>query len=696
MGRVREGADPRAWLRVSTLVRGAAFLALLAPVAGTATVPPGQALSRAHEAIQKGDRGRAIEVLAPLASSGVADHAALLRCRLLREEGELRQALDAARSGLALDPPSEVKTELYREETRTQLARGDILGAYRAQRSAWETTRSSKRLEVAEAFDEALLPGDALTLYRLVWTRWPLTDAAERAWERAERLEKATGASSPGTEALLGFAGALRTTGRCDFALGLYDRVLATEGLEPEMERRAEYGRADCLFALRRYEEAAGAYGVIVAEDSEEIRASIDLARSHARNGDVSVAVRQLDAVAKRADRIHSTRASYLAAILAGPPEQPDAAKRLRKIESQKYARGYARSARWRLGWSDLRAGNYEAALNRLRPLMRGEIFDIEVQRALYWVSVAEIEVGKVEQGRAGLRRIAEKLPLSYYGFLSAARLQEKPPLGESFLSPPEPFSGPAVERAAQLLEAGFDDLASLELQSRVYKKVLTREERLSLSRLLHEVGDHFRAVRLMMDGFGGSLEQGIDPAWTEAWHLAWPRPFGPAVEEAAREFGADPALVYAVMREESHYRPDVVSPVGARGLMQIMPPTGQRIAEGLGDGSFEADRLFQPETNIRFASYYLRQLLQTFDGQRPLAIAAYNAGPEVVSSWARKHDPFALDTFVDSVPYSETRRYLRRVLRSYRVYELLYGEEREDSTRLNPEARADDSGGSE
>jgi soluble lytic murein transglycosylase len=252
------------------------------------------------------------------------------------------------------------------------------------------------------------------------------------------------------------------------------------------------------------------------------------------------------------------------------------------------------------------------------------------------------------------------------------------------------------VERAALLLRAGFEDLASLELQSRVYTRVLAREERLSLARLLHEVGDHFRAGRVMVDGFGGSLEQGIDPAWREVWRLAWPRPFGSAVREAAREFGADPALVYAVMREESHYRPEAVSPVGARGLMQIMPPTGERIAQGLGVDAFEADRLFQPATNIRFASYYLRQLLKTFEGRRPLAIAAYNAGPEVVSSWARKHDPFALDTFVDSVPYSETRRYLRRVLRSYRVYMLLYRAEQEDSTRLNPEARADDSGGSE
>jgi soluble lytic murein transglycosylase len=231
------------------------------------------------------------------------------------------------------------------------------------------------------------------------------------------------------------------------------------------------------------------------------------------------------------------------------------------------------------------------------------------------------------------------------------------------------------IERAAQLAQLELKENASLELESRVHKGSFTREDRVKLARLLHEIEDHFRAVRILVDGFGGALEQGIDPAWREAWMLAWPRPYAALVKEAAKEFGADPGLLYAVMREESTYRPDAVSPVGALGLMQIMPPTGERIARGLGLGRFDAEGLFQPETSIRFGSYYLRELLQTFEGREPLAIAAYNAGPHVVATWARTSDPFALDAFVDSVPYDETRRYLRRVLRSYRVYGLLYGD---------------------
>ena len=302
----------------------------------------------------------------------------------------------------------------------------------------------------------------------------------------------------------------------------------------------------------------------------------------------------------------------------------------------------------------------------------------MEVQRALYWLAAAELEQDRREEGRALLRRLVEDLPLSYYGFLAADRLGEPVLPTRSFLpSRKGKTEDRAATRAAWLAGGGFPDLVRLELESRLRAAALTLELRVRLAELLHSIGDHFAAVRVIVDGIGDSLERGIDPAWQEVWELAWPRPYPETVERAAQEFEAEWALVYAVMREESRYRPDVVSPVGARGLMQILPPTGERIAKALGVSDFDEGRLFQPETSIRFGSYYLRQLLRRFDGRWPLAIAAYNAGPEVVSIWAEDRGSASRDVFVDSIPYAETRRYLRRVLRSRWVYELLYGGEK-------------------
>ena len=141
----------------------------------------------------------------------------------------------------------------------------------------------------------------------------------------------------------------------------------------------------------------------------------------------------------------------------------------------------------------------------------------------------------------------------------------------------------------------------------------------------------------------------------------------------ATQEFGFDSSLVYAIMREESTYRPDAASPAGAIGLMQIIPPTAERIASDLGVSEFESRSLFEPSTNVRFGTYYLKHLLGRFDGSPELAIAAYNAGPDAVKTWLKRAGQLDEDAFVESVPYGETRRYLRRVLRSRRMYRLLY-----------------------
>jgi soluble lytic murein transglycosylase len=108
---------------------------------------------------------------------------------------------------------------------------------------------------------------------------------------------------------------------------------------------------------------------------------------------------------------------------------------------------------------------------------------------------------------------------------------------------------------------------------------------------------------------------------------------------------------------------------------MQIIPPTGDRIAAALGVTGFEPVKLYDPAVNIRFGTWYLRSLVERFAGSRPLAIASYNAGPEAVTRWLGREGDLPPDEFVDSVPYGETRRYLRRVLRSYQMYRLLYPE---------------------
>jgi soluble lytic murein transglycosylase len=396
-------------------------------------------------------------------------------------------------------------------------------------------------------------------------------------------------------------------------------------------------------------------------------------ARAQSRAGDEAQAMKALAALRKTAGPRERAEIDFLRALNVRTQEPSRYLEYLARVEQQRADPDLAREARWRLAWEDWIAGRHPPAIERMAPMALGNALDVEVQRARYWLALAQRSLDPEESQRL-LRELVDSQPLSYYGMLAAGHMEAQPELVRPLLGPrpAEPIHARAA-RAGWLIDAGFRELARAELVSWLASERLGRAQRLQASALLHEVGEHYRAVQVVSDGFAGVLEQGIDPAWREAWELAWPRSFEPQVRDATREFGFDPSLVWAVMREESTYRPGVESPVGAIGLMQIIPPTGERIASQLGLEGFAPDALRVPELNIRFGTFYLDSLVELFSGSQPLAIAAYNAGPEAVNRWLEHGGANPDDVFVESVPYAETRRYLRRVLRSQRIYRLLY-----------------------
>lgn len=148
------------------------------------------------------------------------------------------------------------------------------------------------------------------------------------------------------------------------------------------------------------------------------------------------------------------------------------------------------------------------------------------------------------------------------------------------------------------------------------------------------------------------------------------PRPYAVAVERAAARHGLDPNLLWAVMRVESVYSRRIVSYAGAIGLMQIMPRTGRLIAGRVGHDGFSVADLLDPAVNVDFAAWYLRSLIDRFDGRLPLAVAAYNGGPHNVRKWMDAGaSAVPLDAFLERIPFGQTWRYVRRVLGHYRAY---------------------------
>lgn len=143
-------------------------------------------------------------------------------------------------------------------------------------------------------------------------------------------------------------------------------------------------------------------------------------------------------------------------------------------------------------------------------------------------------------------------------------------------------------------------------------------------------------------------------------------------IGQYAEEFQLDPYLVAAVIHTESGNRPDAVSSSGAVGLMQVMPETGEWIAGKLGVHDFTTQQLYDPKTNIRFGCWYLAFLKERFEGDRPLMLAAYNAGHGNVAKWLE--DPeISQDGQLVNIPFGETERYVEKVQRAYEKYQTLY-----------------------
>ncbi len=154
-------------------------------------------------------------------------------------------------------------------------------------------------------------------------------------------------------------------------------------------------------------------------------------------------------------------------------------------------------------------------------------------------------------------------------------------------------------------------------------------------------------------------------------YKLFYPSFFAGQITKEAKKCGVDPMLISALIRQESTFNPEIVSPAGAIGLMQIMPYTGKYIAEKK-EADFVADSLFQPHFNIRFGVYYVQELLQQFDSSFVMMLAGYNAGPHNAKKWAKQNKDDEFDLFVEDIGFTETRNYVKKVMANYWAYQFL------------------------
>ena len=255
----------------------------------------------------------------------------------------------------------------------------------------------------------------------------------------------------------------------------------------------------------------------------------------------------------------------------------------------------------------------------------------------------------------------------------------------------------PDAQAAADLARGGAFDLAA-PLVARMYDAidpavggVAHPEVTLSVGawrQVFLLVRDHYHVAR-----FSWGLHKGADTPEERvaSWRFTFPVAEADPLWRHGLRYDVDPFLALGVMRQESVYRQWALSATGAIGLMQVMPRTGSRIAARMGDPTYSPDVLSDPSTNVRYGCWYLGQLLDRFGGAWPLAVASYNGGPHNVSAWlAPFGDQIRMDDFVETMPYAETRDYVKKVTGWYMAYVDLYGQE-DDRVRIPMTIHKDD-----
>jgi soluble lytic murein transglycosylase len=226
---------------------------------------------------------------------------------------------------------------------------------------------------------------------------------------------------------------------------------------------------------------------------------------------------------------------------------------------------------------------------------------------------------------------------------------------------------------AVELLRLGFPEAVSSELLA-VNRTNLPSENIRLLVHLLSFAGDERSAHAVARVALRRDLSGRITPETRPVWEVAYPNAFRELIEKHTSAAGVEPDLLQALMREESALDPKALSWAGALGLTQLMPSTAQAVARQLKLKKVTTQSLLEPDVNIKLGAHYLGSLIKGFSGHTPFAVGGYNAGPNAINRWRAERPGMPLDAWVEEVPIAETRGYIKRVLRSYNTYQLLYG----------------------
>ncbi len=477
---------------------------------------------------------------------------------------------------------------------------------------------------------------------------------------------------------------ALARAGKADLALSELDRI--KKGVP---ERELLHARGWALYMARKDYAKASEYLAQSAKlgGRDSVKDQFYAARALSRADQDEKAIAKYKALAARYPRSgYAEEALYLAARLEyilGHWKKADAAYQHYLGRFGKKGR-FVDSARYEQSVTWLASGKHKPAARRFAVLAKATDEPRLEARYHELEGVALAGLGNKDAAAERFRHVIDERPLSFSALAAAARLKELgqklPPLIEPAKSG-KPHTPPAFRlppRVKLLRRIGLDRDAARALAA--YEPIVKKQLGDSADEALcHAYGSFSTAARRYKVGQRAAHWSHLDNAPTNGtrwvWNCIYPRPYEPLVRAAEKKNGLPRDLVYAVMRQESGFRPAVVSAARAVGLLQLIPPTARTVAGEVGV-DYDPLLLRSPPYNIRLGAFYLHKVLGTFGGSVALAAAAYNAGPARVSHWLESGEHLPLDVWVARIPFHETRNYVGRVVGNMARYAYLDGGE--------------------
>lgn len=637
----------------------------------------------------------------------LADYALFYLGNILQNTGDYQSAFSTFQTLIERFPESRWREEasFYAADSLSQLGRHEEARPS-FERFMKENPRSSLMpktlINMAQGYEKEGMPEEAYNSYKSLWIRFPSSPEARTALARMAELisvkESSSRFAAPSFDDRYGRICALLSGG--GYREGINELVsllkdAAKEGEDtPKWLTEAHLKLGEAYYRVREDEKAETVLKKITAADSPSKISEEALflyGKVLQRSGKRGEAASVFERIGKDFPKSNfAARAVYRLADMAESDGEFATAKGIYHMLYVEFPKSsLADDSLWKEGWLSYLERNYKGASLTFRKLLNEYPYSEFADTASYWTGRAAERTGENEEAVSSYAGVINDFPLSYYAILSRGRLSyietERPLTGRvkkaSFVPmdkhrSSDPYVSFHLNKGKALLSLGFKEDASAEL-SLAEGRCSDKGTLLEIARLMTNAGDYNRAKRVAINSFPDYLREDVGESDPEIWRFAFPAGFGDEVRSSAEKNSLNPYLIHAIIREESSYRFDAVSRAGAIGLMQLMPFTGSNISREIGFRDYGTNSLYRPDVNINLGTLYLKKVIDSHKGNLPLAIASYNAGPSVVAAWVSRYGTSEMDEFIERIPYSETRNYVKKVLRSYGIYERLYGPEK-------------------